>query len=143
MCHKYGHINDCRFKFPKDIIEKAYYDEEEQAIIFVCKDGNVNNYNRYILVFCRHNHDLKCILSGKAAKAAMFYITDYITKMDVKTYQLLTLLSHAVLNFETENKKHNSLHLSGKTAIAQVCFPIHKKTTDSWATSSEVWKRNW
>jgi len=56
----------------------------------------VNYFNRYILVYCRHNHDIKCILSGKAAKAAMFYITDYITKMDVKTYEMLSLLSRAV-----------------------------------------------
>ncbi len=127
VCHKYGHVNDCRFKFPKDVIEKAYYDEDEQAIIFVCKDGNVNNYNKYLLVFCRHNHDLKCILSGRAAKAAMFYITDYITKMDVKTYQLLTLLSHAVLNFENEKKKDTSLHLSGKQLLHKCVSQFTKK----------------
>src|SRR5882762_10541168 len=56
----------------------------------------VNYFNRYILVYCRHNHDIKCILSGKAAKAAMFYISDYITKMDTKTYEMLSLLSRAV-----------------------------------------------
>ena len=39
---------------------------------------------------------MKCILSGKSAKAAMFYITDYITKMDCKTYEMLSLLSQAV-----------------------------------------------
>ncbi|KAG1779379.1 hypothetical protein EV702DRAFT_923238, partial [Suillus placidus] len=49
-----------------------------------------------ILVFCRYNHDIKCILSGKGAKAAMFYISDYITKMDSKTYEMLSLLSRAV-----------------------------------------------
>ncbi|KAI6014638.1 hypothetical protein EDC04DRAFT_2522802, partial [Pisolithus marmoratus] len=42
------------------------------------------------------NHDLKCILSGKSAKAAMFYISDYITKMGIKTYVMLSLLSCAV-----------------------------------------------
>ncbi|KAF8573852.1 hypothetical protein K439DRAFT_1285269, partial [Ramaria rubella] len=62
----------------------------------MCCDANVNYFNRYILVFCHHNHDVKCILSGKAAKAAMFYITDYITKMDMKTYEMLSLLSKAV-----------------------------------------------
>lgn len=62
----------------------------------MCRDGNVNYFNPIILVFCCHNHDIKCILSGKAAKAAMFYITDYITKMDLKTYEMLSLLSRAV-----------------------------------------------
>ncbi|KAF8191899.1 hypothetical protein K438DRAFT_1590515, partial [Mycena galopus ATCC 62051] len=50
-----------------------------------------------ILICFRHNHELKCILSGKAAKAAMFYITNYITKFDEKTYHILSLLSQAVL----------------------------------------------
>jgi len=64
--------------------------------VLMCCDANVNYFNPYILVFCRHNHDMKCILSGRGAKAAMFYISDYITKMDVKTYEVLSLLSHTV-----------------------------------------------
>ena len=62
----------------------------------------VNYFNRYILVYCRHNHDLKCILSGKAAEAAMCYITDYITKMEMKTYQILSLLSRATASVPEE-----------------------------------------
>ncbi|KAI6008004.1 hypothetical protein EDC04DRAFT_2506671, partial [Pisolithus marmoratus] len=54
------------------------------------------------LFFCHHNHDLKCILSGKSAKAAMFYISDYITKMGLKTYAMLTLLSWAVAQMPSE-----------------------------------------
>ncbi|KIM58074.1 hypothetical protein SCLCIDRAFT_43455, partial [Scleroderma citrinum Foug A] len=74
----------------------SYFDSDTKSIVLMCHDGTVNNFNPYILVCCRHNHDLKCILSGKAAKAAMFYISDYITKMDTKTYEMLSLLSHAV-----------------------------------------------
>lgn len=55
------------------------------------------------------NHDLKCILSGKAAKAAMMYITDYITKMDTKTYQLLSLLSRAVVKASLHDKNLNAV----------------------------------
>ncbi len=62
------------------------------------RDSTVNYYNPFILVFCRHNHDLKCILSGKSAKAAMMYITDYITKMDLKTHQILAMLSKAIVS---------------------------------------------
>ncbi|KLO07135.1 hypothetical protein SCHPADRAFT_804118, partial [Schizopora paradoxa] len=84
--------DSCRFNFPKAEVERSYYDAENQSIVFSCHDGTVNNYNRFILVFSRHNHDLKCILSGQAAKSAMMYITDYITKMDMKTYEVLSLL---------------------------------------------------
>ncbi|KAG2137452.1 uncharacterized protein EDB93DRAFT_1091255, partial [Suillus bovinus] len=57
-------------------------DPDTNSVVFQYHDRTINYFNPYILIFCRHNHDLKCILSGKAAKAAMFYILDYITKMD-------------------------------------------------------------
>ena len=73
----------------------------------MCHDSTVNYFNPYILVFCQHNHDLKCILSGKAAKASSFYITDYITKMGPKTYEMLSLLSKAASNMP-ELKDHSA-----------------------------------
>ena len=77
----------------------------------MCHDANVNYHNPYILVFCRHNHDIKCILSGKAEKAAMFYITDYITKTDLKTHEMLSLMSRtmATMSKHTNNDDiHNA-----------------------------------
>ena len=104
VCHKYGNTNNCRFLFPHDIELQSYFEEETNPIIFKCLDSMVNYFNRYILVYCRHNHDIKCILSGKAAKAVMCYITDYITKMDMKTYQILSLLSRAVASVPQESE---------------------------------------
>ena len=96
VCHKYGNDDKCRFLFPHDIEPHSYFDSDTNSVVLKCLDSMVNYFNRYILVYCRHNHDIKYILSGKAAKAAMFYISDYITKMDVKTYEMLSLLSRAV-----------------------------------------------
>ena len=96
VCHKYGNIDQCQFQFPHDIEPTSYFDANTNSVVLKCLDSTVNYFNKHILVFCRHNHDIKSILSGKAAKAAMFYITDYITKMDVKTYEVLSLLSRAV-----------------------------------------------
>ena len=104
VCHKYGNVDNCRFLFPHEIEPLSYFDSETNSIILKCLDGMVNYFNRYILVYCRHNHDLKCILSGKAAKAAMCYITDYITKMDIKTYQMLSLLSCTVASVSQESE---------------------------------------
>jgi len=98
VCHKYGNENRCRFLFPHEIIDASYFDPESNSIVLMCRDSTINCFNPYILVFCHHNHDIKCILSGKAAKAASFYITDYITKMGPKTYETLSLLSKAVSN---------------------------------------------
>ncbi|TFK18734.1 hypothetical protein FA15DRAFT_555962, partial [Coprinopsis marcescibilis] len=92
VCHKYGKDDRCRFLFPHEIIESSHFDASSNSVVLQCWDGSVNYFNLYILVYCRHNHDIKCILSGKSAKAAMFYITDYITKMDTKTYEMLSLM---------------------------------------------------
>lgn len=77
----------------------------------MCCDGNVKYFNPYILVFCWHNHDLKCILSGKAAKALSFSITDYITKMGPKTYEMLSLLSKAVSSMPDEGDSCPSINV--------------------------------
>lgn len=103
VCHKYGNEGRCRFLFPHEIVEASYFDPDTNSIVLRCHDETINNFNPYILIFCRHNHDLKCILSGKAAKAAMFYISDYITKMDTKTYEMLSLLSRAVARVPTDS----------------------------------------
>ena len=77
---------------------------ETNFVVIKCLDSMVNYFNWYVLVYCHHNHDIKCILSGKAAKAAMFYITDYTTKMDLKTYEMLSLLLHAVSSVPTDSE---------------------------------------
>ncbi|KAF8223880.1 hypothetical protein L208DRAFT_1061218, partial [Tricholoma matsutake] len=73
----------CQFQFPHEIVKSSWFDSETNSVYLLCLDFNVNYHNPFILVYCWHNHDLKFILSGKAAKAAMFYITDYITKKDL------------------------------------------------------------
>ena len=102
VCHKYGNDDKCRFFFPHDVELTSHFERETNSVVLKCLDSMVNYFNRYILIYCRHNHDIKCILSGKAAKAAMCYITDYITKMDMKTYQMLSLLSRAVASVPQE-----------------------------------------
>ena len=104
VCHKYGNEDKCRFQFPHEIVPESYFESDTNSVVLKCLDSMVNYFNRYILVYCRHNHDIKCILSGKAAKAAMYYITDYITKMDVKTYEMLSLLSRAVASMPSDHE---------------------------------------
>lgn len=112
VCHKYGNEGKCRFLFPHATVLNAYYDEASQSIILAVLDPTVNHHSPIILVMCRHNHDLCFILSGKSAKAAMFYITDYITKMDLKTYQILSLMSEAVLRVSSETPSDDPVQRS-------------------------------
>ena len=78
------------------LFRSTSFDEESNSILLKCLDPMMNWFNPYILTFCRHNHDLRWILSGKSAKAAMIYITDYITKADEQIHHTLSTFSAAV-----------------------------------------------
>lgn len=98
VCYKgCKHSQECRFGFPHELIERSHFKSDTNSVIFARREPDVNGHNPHLLVSTRHNHDLKCILSGKAAKAAMFYISDYITKMPMTTEEMLSLLSRAVV----------------------------------------------
>ncbi|KAE9395279.1 hypothetical protein BT96DRAFT_761080, partial [Gymnopus androsaceus JB14] len=70
VCFK-GHKNktECRFGYPHELVELSCFKVESNSVIFARKELDMNGHNPYVLVFGRHNHDHKCILSGKAAKA--------------------------------------------------------------------------
>lgn len=95
VCFKYDH-KTCRFLFPHELVDTSHYDEETRSVVLRCLDSYVNYLNRFILIMCRFNHDLKCILSGRACKSAMIYITEYITKLTLNTHEMLSLLSEGV-----------------------------------------------
>ena len=117
VCHKYGNDDCCRFLFPHEIVETSHFDPETNSIFLLVRDSTVNYFNPYLPIFCRHNHDIKCILSGKAAKAAMFYITDYITKSDLKTHEMLSLLSRAVANLSDSPDNNESPVVQSKRLL--------------------------
>jgi len=107
VCRKYG-STECRFGFPHEIVNEPRFEPDTNSIVLRCEDPMINWYNPHILTFCRHNHDIKCILSGKSAKAAMFYITDYITKNDEKLHQVLSMFSTAVASHDGTGQRSES-----------------------------------
>ena len=109
VCWKYANVKHiprekrmCRFQFPHELVPESFYDPASKSVVMACNDATMNYYNPHVLAFCRHNHDIKCILSGKAAKAAMFYITNYITKDDLHTHQILSMMSAAITSLNED-----------------------------------------
>lgn len=107
VCTKYG-STECRFGFPHEVVNEPRFEPNTNSIVLRCEDPMINWYNPHVLTFCRHNHDIKCILSGKSAKAAMFYITDYITKNDEKLHQILSMFSTAVASHDGTGQRSAS-----------------------------------
>ncbi|KAJ3516563.1 hypothetical protein NMY22_g14178 [Coprinellus aureogranulatus] len=61
------------------------------------------------------------------AKAAMFYITDYITKMDMKTYEMLSLMSRAVSTLHRHSDSADNTKVDHKRlALDQAKTLLHR-----------------
>lgn len=56
----------------------------------------INNYNDVILFLLQSNMDVKYIGSGPAAKALVYYISDYITKCDLQVHAGIRLIQTAM-----------------------------------------------
>jgi len=69
--------------------------ETGEISLRVC-DGMVNNYCETIIQSLRCNMDVNFIGSGKSAKAIVYYITDYITKMQLKAHVSYSALKAGV-----------------------------------------------
>jgi Helitron helicase-like domain at N-terminus/AAA domain len=110
VCWKYKNVSHlpkelrpCRFQYPHEIVPESHYDASSKSIIMACHDPTMNYYNPHTLVYCRHNHDIKNILSGKSAKAAMFYITNYITKDELHSHNMLSMMSQTIAHMKEDD----------------------------------------
>jgi hypothetical protein len=55
-------------------------------------EANTNSITPVITFQTRGNTDTTCLLSGTAVKATVGYITDYISKLWLKTHQIFTTM---------------------------------------------------
>ena len=95
-CYKYD-IHNCQF----DMHENNYtpiscFDPVSGELKLRCLHGLVNNFNETILDCIRCNMDSKFVGSGVSAKAILYYITDYITKSQLKAHIAYAALELAV-----------------------------------------------
>lgn len=99
-CYKHrkeGKVIECRFDHDENNFrETSDFDPETSELSLRCLQGMVNNFNMTMLEAIRCNMDIKFIGSGESAKAILYYITDYITKTDLKTHVAFAALELAV-----------------------------------------------
>ncbi len=100
-CYKYWggppEPRQCRFDLDAGNVQPvSVIDSETGELRLRCLDGLVNNFNDTILEAMRCNMDIKFIGSGEDAKAVLYYITDYITKSQLKVHVAYAALELAV-----------------------------------------------
>ncbi|KAH9854461.1 hypothetical protein C2E23DRAFT_699808, partial [Lenzites betulinus] len=71
-------------------------DDETGGVLLRRLHPRIANYNDLVIFLIKSNMDIKFIGSGEAAKALLYYVTDYITKPSLPAHVGLAALSYAI-----------------------------------------------
>ena len=88
--------SNCRMRIDGSTRDNTSKDPETGSILLRRLHPRIANYNDLIIFLIRANMDIKHIGSGEAAKALIYYITDYITKSSLPAHVGLAALLHAI-----------------------------------------------
>ena len=131
-CYKYRKTRECRFGFPRELHPATVISEDE--IKMKRTNASINNFNPVVMTSVRSNHDIKFIPSGKDGKACVFYMTDYATKSQLSTHQMLPLIAASKKVIESSQVDPNILQRS-KQLITKC---LNRVTTEVEISGSHV-----
>ena len=81
---------NCRARFPRDLHESTTVDTEDGHIMMKKLEAFLNTFTPCLTYLIRSNSDVTSLLSGTSIKAIVSYISDYVTKPTLKTYQIFS-----------------------------------------------------
>lgn len=83
----------CKACFPREIVPITIIDPIDGSLKVKKLKPNVNTLFPPVTYLLRCNTDVTSLLSGTAIKAIVAYISDYVTKQSLKTYQVFGSVS--------------------------------------------------
>lgn len=124
-CYKYCNANRgdkkiCRMRMPRKLVPTSTIDPETGRISMRRSDPMINNFNEYLIAACRSNMDIKFIWSGSDAKALVYYITDYVTKMSLSFHDTFALVQKSITSLNTslhQNEEESAIDKSRKLVL--------------------------
>ncbi|KAF5326514.1 hypothetical protein D9611_000713 [Ephemerocybe angulata] len=141
-CYKYWrgppHPKECRFNLDEGNTRLvSEFDKETEELSLRSLDGLVNNYNDTILRAVRCNMDIKFVGSGNTAKAVCYYITDYITKSQLKTHVAFAALELASRKLGEYDPNEDDLQTRGKRLLQRCAYSMvsHQELSAQQAVS--------
>ncbi len=88
---------ECRARFPRNpLYSESFVDQDSGALRFRKDEAWINTYNVVLSYLMRCNTDVTCLLSGTQVRAVLAYVTDYITKMSLKTYTIFETIQTVI-----------------------------------------------
>ncbi|KZT61744.1 hypothetical protein CALCODRAFT_427481, partial [Calocera cornea HHB12733] len=86
----------CRMGINGVTRQQTVVDADSGAILLRRRHPRINEYNDVMMFLLKCNMDIQYLGSGEEAKAAIYYITDYITKSSLPTHVALNALALAL-----------------------------------------------
>ncbi|KZV60816.1 hypothetical protein PENSPDRAFT_678723 [Peniophora sp. CONT] len=130
-CYKYWkgppHPKECRFDLSADNTRPTTTFTEDGDISLRCLDGLVNNFNATMIEAIRCNMDIKFIGSGGSAKAVLHYITDYISKSQLKAHVAYAALELAVQKLSDYNPDDDDIATRAKRLLQRCAYSMISK----------------
>ncbi|KAJ7153775.1 hypothetical protein C8R46DRAFT_821790, partial [Mycena filopes] len=131
-CFKYwrGHPEprECRFDLDAaNVTPLSVFDPDTGEFELRTLDGLVNNFNETMLKAIRCNMDIKFVASGPAAKAILYYITDYITKSQLQAHVAYAALEAAVQKLGEFNPDEDDLTCRAKRLLQRCAHSLISK----------------
>ncbi len=83
-----GKTQYCKARFPREVRATTEIDLESGALRMRKLDPWLNTYNVTLSYLLRCNSDVTSLLSGTSVRAVIGYVTDYVTKVQLKTYSV-------------------------------------------------------
>ncbi|KAJ4472844.1 hypothetical protein C8J55DRAFT_412329, partial [Lentinula edodes] len=128
-CFKYckdsSKPKECRFGLDdSNVVLESCFDPDTGELNLRCLDGLVNNFNETILRAIRCNMDIKFIGSGASAKAVLYYITNYITKSQLKAHVAYAALERAVRRLDEQCPDDSELTVRAKKLLQKCAYSM-------------------
>lgn len=137
-CYKYSKKNDpkCRFMFPRAVVDNAHFDEHGIAHLYR-DDPWVNPYNTSIAAATGSNQDISFLATKAKALSLLYYITNYATKDDASTYQMVMNAAMLKEAYERAEKAVNPTNEEKRT-LQQAMDKFSMRVLNKMACDREV-----
>ncbi|KAJ7758689.1 hypothetical protein B0H16DRAFT_1227087, partial [Mycena metata] len=80
----------CMARFPREIFPESVVDHSDGSLNVKKLESDINNVTPMLTYCLRCNTDVTSLLSGTAIKAIVAYISDYVSKASLKSYQVFS-----------------------------------------------------
>ncbi|KAJ7169028.1 hypothetical protein C8R46DRAFT_855214, partial [Mycena filopes] len=119
----------CRARFPREVVQHSTVSEDGHITI-KHKEPMLNAANPIVTFLNRCNSDVTSLLSGTAVKAVVSYVSDYVSKISLKSFQLFASV------YDVFTNKSQSLYGDVKQEVTS--RDLMRKMVNSLSSKMEI-----